>query len=98
MFGKRYLRSKDSVTAAVGAASVELLLPMLPGKGYVFVSNIACWIKQGPTTTVTATAGSGSSLIPAGVMVDIHGSNGNAIALIQDAAGGKASLTPMDEI
>ena len=30
--------------------------------------------------------------------IDIHGSNGNSLAVIQDAAGGNASITPVDEI
>ena len=98
MFGKRFLRTVNSTVGAVGAASAEIVSNLVAGKAYVFCSSTACWIKQGPTGTITASKASGSSFVGAGVEIDIHGSNGNSLAVIQDAAGGNASITPVDEI
>lgn len=80
---------------AVGAASAQFtnIVAMAAGQHYMFCSNIACWIKQG--LNPTASAAPGSMYVPANVQVDIDGGVGIKLAVIQDAAGGKASLTRM---
>lgn len=46
------------------------------------------------TMTTTATVGNGSAYLPAGAMVPVDGALGAKVSVIQDSAGGKASITP----
>jgi hypothetical protein len=82
-----------SIEKAVGAASISFGSAMAIGEVWMFTSNTACWIKQG--TGVTASAANGSMYTPANVDRNIDGAGGPDLAVIQDAAGGKASLTRM---
>ena len=81
-----------SLQIAVGAASVPFVSTMAAGSFWIFVSSTACWIKQGAGTPV-ATAGALSMYVPANTIIVIDGKAGANLAVIQDAAGGKASLT-----
>ena len=81
-----------SETENVTAVSAAYAMALAPGRYYVFVSSTACWIKQGAAPT--ASAADGSMYVPAGVVVVLSGNDGVALAVIRDAADGKASLTP----
>jgi streptogramin lyase len=83
----------QSDEVAVGAASAQFanITAMAAGQMFMFVSSTACWIKQG--SNPTASAAPGSMYVPANTIVFISGANGVKLAVIQDAAGGKASLT-----
>jgi hypothetical protein len=78
---------------AVGAASAQFpnIVAMAAGQMFVFVSSTACWIMQ--SANPTASAAPASMYVPPNTIVFISGSNGAKLAVIQDAAGGKASLT-----
>lgn len=83
----------QSDEVAVGAASAQFanIVAMAAGQMYVFVSSTACWILQGANPT--ASAAPGSMYVPPNTIVFIGGLNGIKLAVIQDAAPGKASLT-----
>lgn len=93
--------SPDTSTAlevAVGAAHVEFNAAMAANTYWMFVSTTNCWIKQGShaaLTTSGASAGAGSMFVPALAQIIIKGDLGADLSVIQDAAGGKASLTRM---
>jgi hypothetical protein len=86
-----------SVEMAVGAGSTTFgamaITKPLGIELWQFISNTACWISQGATPT--ATTGAGSMFVAAGQAVLLDGHNGAVVAAIQDAAGGKCTLTPM---
>lgn len=86
-----------SVEMAVGAGSTTFgamaITKPLGIELWQFQSNIACWISQGATPT--ATAGAGSMYVGPNQPVLLDGHNGAVVAVIQDAAGGKCTLTPM---
>jgi plastocyanin len=48
-------------------------------------------------TTVATSSGAGSTQVPAGLPRLLDGCNGPAISIVQDAAGGKATLTAVSE-
>lgn len=50
------------------------------------------------TVTTTATAGAGSKFLPAKAVDYIDGAFGAKVSVIQDTAGGKASLSPMGRL
>lgn len=52
----------------------------------------------GTTTSVTATAGNGSSFLPAGAIILVDGSNGAKVSVIQDSSAGKASITQVQTV
>lgn len=81
-----------SETELVGVASTAFALVLAPDRYYVFLSNTACWIRQG--SAPVAVAADGSMFVPAALPIVLSGNDGVALAVIQDAAGGKASLTP----
>jgi len=80
-----------SLEHAVGVGSAVFGASMLAGSYYAFVSTTDCWIQQGATPT--ATAGAGSMFVPAKTVWFLDGAAGADLAVIQDTAGGKASLT-----
>lgn len=82
----------SSTTIAVGAASAQFATSMNPGELWGFASTTACAIAQGANPTASAGAGSGSVALPAGQLVVIDGTAGAKLAVIQQAAGGFASL------
>lgn len=80
---------------AVGATSAQFpnITAMAVNQYFLYSSNVASWIKQGSNPTASAAAG--SMFVPAGYPVIICGADGAKLATIQDATGGKASLTPV---
>lgn len=50
------------------------------------------------TATTTATAAAGSAFLPANVPILLDGNNGAKVSVIQDAAGGKASITQVQSV
>lgn len=82
-------------TIAVGASSAAFTTTLVAGKPYRLVSTTACYIAQGATPTAAAGAGSARLYVPANVPVDLSGSAGVAVAIIQASAGGFASLSPL---
>lgn len=85
--------SSDVSTVTATSAQFDTIVAMAPGQFFAFVSNTACWIKQ--AANPTASAADGSMFVPAGVVVMIDGTNGIKLAVVRDAADGKASLTPV---
>jgi len=98
MQAKALVRTAGANFLAVGAASAEIKSDMLPGKLYMFTCSQACWVKQGEAGSTTASAGANSVLCLPVQTYFFHGSNGPALAVIQDAVAGKASINLMDEI
>lgn len=85
--------SGDLVT--VGAASTQHATVMQANVKYMFVSSTLCYIKQGANPT--ASAASGSSLVPPNYPIYLEGNHGAKLAVIQHTAGGSATLTPMKD-
>lgn len=86
--------SLDPTTAlevAVTGTSTRFGATMDSHSAYVFSTTTDTWIAQGATPT--ATVGAGSSLVPAGTMILIDGVCGADLAVLQDSAAGRASLT-----
>jgi hypothetical protein len=87
-----------SIEIAVGVAHLEFNANMASGETWWFVANTASWIKQGSHAALGASgasAGAGSMYVPANIGVRVKGRLGADLSVIQDAAGGKASLTPL---
>lgn len=80
-----------SIEIAVGASHAEFGSAMAAGQLWEFCSNTNCWIKQG--SAPVASAASGSMFVPALKSVYIDGKFGANLSVIQDSAGGKATLT-----
>lgn len=87
----------DEVAAGAASATFPTLLMTTTGVigqyRYQYVSTVTTWIAQGATPT--ASAGPGSALVPAGVIVTIDGKLGAKLAVIEDSTAGKSSLTPL---
>lgn len=81
---------------AVGAASVQHALVMVANVRYLFISSTLCYVKQAANPTAVANA-VGNSLVPPNFPVVIEGNLGAKLAVIQSAAGGFATLTPIKE-
>jgi hypothetical protein len=76
---------------AVGAVSAQFPLgTMSAGHLFVFSSSTDCWIAQGANPTAAKAAG--SMFVQKGALVYIDGAQGARLAVLQDAAGGNASL------
>lgn len=72
--------------AGVGAA-------MTAGHLYVFTATADCWIRQSANgTTNAAVKGPSSMFVQKGIQVLLDGSQGAQLSILQDAAGGNASL------
>ena len=88
----------DGTTAdfvAVGAASAQFAgITLQAGKLYVLTSSADCWFLQGEDPT--AAKASPCMFLQKGVQQLIDGAQGAKIALIQDAAGGNASINQID--
>lgn len=65
-------------------------LVMAVGGYYVFIASAACWVQQGSAPVATKAAG--SMYVPANLPVVLDGRNGAKLAVLQDSAGGNASL------
>lgn len=98
MKGKVVAKIPTSAMVTVSGVSTEVTFTMVANTLYQFTTNTACFIKQGAAGATTATAGSGSILVPANTSVFLHGSSGAALAVIQDTTGGRATLCEIQEI
>ena len=64
---------------------------MTTGQIFMFQATADCWIAQG-TGAVTASKGVGSFFVQKGIQIFIDGAQGSKLAVLQDTAGGNASL------
>lgn len=82
-----------TVTAAVGVASVQFAGTMLDGVQYILTSNVGAWIAIGANPTAQKQT-SGSIYIPPNYPMQLIGQGANIkVAIIEDSAGGFASLS-----
>lgn len=79
--------------ATVGAASVQFAAVLAADDVWEFVSSTACFIAQGATPTASGAAG--SVFVPPNTPVTIFAGNGATVAVIQQTAGGIATLTKL---
>lgn len=92
---KVYPLISSSTLVTVSGTSAEFTSTnMASGEIWEFVSSTLCYIKQG-AAGVTASDASGSMLVPANTRVQICGSDGARLAVIQHTAGGSATLTKL---
>lgn len=77
---------------AVAGTSVAFTSAIPPGPAaiYLFTCSVNCWIAQGAAPV--ASAATGSFYVLAGTVMPINGLGGAHLAVIQDAAAGKACL------
>lgn len=76
---------------AVGAVSAQFsTLGMLTGHWYVYTASTDSWIQQGANPTAAKSAG--SMFVAKGQPVLLDGAQGPKLAVLQDTAGGNASL------
>ncbi len=85
------ITSLNSALATVGAASVLFATVMGGDEVWEFCSSTACFIQQGAAPV--ASAASGSIFVPAGARVLVFGGQGARLAVIQQTAGGPATLS-----
>ncbi len=76
-------------------ASTEFGLTLMPNIDYVIVSSTAAWIKQAASNPVAVAGDPANMYIPANTLIYVSGDNGAEIAIIRDAADGKASIAPV---
>lgn len=76
---------------AVAGASAVFDASMGSTEFWVFTSNTNCYINQHASAPV-ASAADGSLFVAAGASVLISGKHGAKLAVIQDSAGGSATL------
>lgn len=67
---------------------------MIAGQLFVFAATVDCWISQG--SNPTSTKAIGSRFVKAGIEILIDGAQGAKLAVLQDSAGGNASLCRID--
>lgn len=84
--------TSSALTSTVTATSAVFSATMIAKSFYQFVSNTACWIKQGTAPTAVVNT-AGNVFVPANTLVILDGGNGVDLAVIRDAADGRASLT-----
>lgn len=89
--------STDTQYMAVGVSSVTFTNPLREGVLYQIVSSTACWVNFSGTSPTAVAAVTGNTYIPPNFPIQIIGPEGgaNKVAIIQDSAGGKATLTSM---
>lgn len=97
MNGRIVTVTANNTRVAVGAANAIVLGTLLPGKLYQFISTTACRIKQG-FGAQTAALASANQFVPPNTFVYLHGSNGESVYSIQDAAGGFCVIGLVSEI
>lgn len=86
----------SSQVAAVGAASAKFTNAMAKGKYYRLCSNTDCWYKVGPTGVAAAADTADSHFLAAGrveYLITNDTTDWGFVAVIQEAAGGHASLS-----
>jgi hypothetical protein len=86
--------SSDFLSFTTTAQFTGIGATMAAGQLFVFAATVDCWISQG--SNPTATKGVGSRFVKAGLEVIVDGAQGAKLAVLQDAAGGNASLTQID--
>jgi predicted RNA methylase len=84
-----------SVPAVVGAASVQFALTAGAGERFLIASTTAAWVAIGSNPTAVAGSAGNMYLPPNAAIEIVSQSAGTKVAIIQDAAGGKATLTPV---
>lgn len=82
--------SSSSTVVSYTGTPGSFTAAMVAQKFYSFNATTNCWIKQG--TAPTASAASGSLYVPIGATVYLDGTVGPDLSVIQDSAGGKATL------
>src|SRR5206468_4024275 len=85
--------ASDFLTVGAASATFPALTSMTKDQYFLLTSTTAAWAKQGAAPVASAAAG--SMYIAPNTPIIICGADGAKLALIQDAAGGKASLTPI---
>lgn len=85
------IASLNSAFVTVGVASTMFSTVIGGNEIWQFCSSTACFIAQGEAPAAAAAAG--SVFVPAGVPILIHGNDGAKLAVIQQAAGGSATLS-----
>lgn len=89
---------KDSKSVTVSVTHAEFGMGMVIRVQYMFMSNTDCWIKQDSSANLASTpatvGGAGCLFVPNRTILPIDGTCGADLSVIQDSAGGKASLTP----
>lgn len=88
-----------SASQTIGGASAIVSSSLDPKKIYQLVGSGAFWYAQGSVASnPTATAGAGSTYVPANTIVLVHGGNGARVVIIQDGAStGKVSLSEVTD-
>lgn len=83
-------------TVVVSGTHAEFSAGMIngPNQFWAFSSSTNCWIAQSNSPSASAGA-AGNSFVGAGRVVYLDGRNGSDVSVVQDTAGGKASLTPV---
>lgn len=97
MYGKPITLTAGSAFVAVTGTSATLKSDLDFSELYEFSCSTNCFIKQG-VGAQTAAAAANNVFVPAGVVKFIHGANGNTIAVIQETAGGNATIHLVQEI
>lgn len=98
MFGKDFVTTAGAVSAAISGTSATVSSSLVAGKSYIFCANTACWIKQGTGAQTAMASAANNVLVPAGIRVPVHGSNGDTLSVIQDASPGSCSLSLSTEL
>lgn len=88
------LITTEAEALAVTGTAAEFALAMVRGRTYAYVCTVDSWVAQGASPQ-TATAGSGSAFVPAGLTVYLDGGRGAALSAIRNVGSGTASLYPV---
>jgi hypothetical protein len=75
---------------AVSGSSAQFSTTMKAGQIFAFTASTDCWICQGANPTAAKSAG--SMFVAKGSRQLIDGGEGAKLAVLQDSAGGNASL------
>lgn len=81
----------DSAVRKTVTGSSQQLGAMVAKARYAFSTTTACYVLQGANPT--ATAGDGSTLVPAGATIYLDGGLGAKIAVLRATADGECTLT-----
>lgn len=95
---RSYVQTATAVVAATSAVSATLISTMVTRKPYEFICTADCWIKQGVGAQTAAPNTAGNIFVPAKMKVELNGSNGTTLAVVQDTAAGQANLWAMTDM
>jgi hypothetical protein len=92
----------DFLAVTITAAPFDTL-GMTPDRDYAYCATEDSWIKLGDlvldnsddVVSPIASAGAGSTFVPAKVIVYLDGARGDALSVVRDSADGLSSLTPI---